>query len=222
MQTMNSILYALKDLKNQKLKTIMGIIGVSVSVFLLSTVSILTDTVSANYVDFLTVDSGNIDIDISRRWLAGGQENVEEYFNYSEMIETILNDADGGNIKNFIPRVIEVYSTNVSNSNQIEWFYFVGLNVSYEKEINFGQIVETDYDFEVYGIPEGNCAISLDLADKLNLNTGDMLDISRGRLSNWASNSSMFMNMTICAIFEPHLKFSAKCLCHELLNPIKR
>ena len=126
---MNSVLYALKDLKNQKLKTIMGIIGVSVSVFLLATVSMLTDTVSANYVDFLTVDSGNIDIDIHRRWLAGGQQNVEEYFNYAEMIETIIDETGGGDIGDYIPRVVEVYSINVSNSNQIEWFYFVGLNV---------------------------------------------------------------------------------------------
>jgi ABC-type antimicrobial peptide transport system permease subunit len=206
---MNSVLYALKDLKNQKLKTIMGIVGVSVSVFLLATVSMLTDTVSANYVDFLTIDSGNIDIDIHRRWLAGGQQNAEEYFNYAEMIETIIDETGGGDIGAYIPRVVEVYSINVSNSNQIEWFYFVGLNVSFEKEINFGQIAETDYDFETYGIPKGNCAISLNLAEKLSLSTGDMLNISRGRLSNLAANSSQFMNLTISAVFTPNLKFPA-------------
>ena len=77
---MNVIAYAFKDLKSQKVRTILGVFGISVSIFLLSTVSFLTDSVSASYVDFLTVDSGNIDIDISRRYLTEDQINVPEYF----------------------------------------------------------------------------------------------------------------------------------------------
>ncbi|MHA1727693.1 MAG: ABC transporter permease [Promethearchaeota archaeon] len=203
---MNIFAYALKDLKNQKFRTMLGVFGVSVSLFLLSTVTFLTDSISYSYVDFLTVDSGNIDIDIHRRWLEGNQSNVEKYFDYSGMSQKIKNTT-GGAINNFLPRVVEVYSVNYSNTDYIKWFYFIGLNISYEKNINFGQITETDYDFETFGIPIGNCAISVDLAEDLEISKGDVINISRGRINGLAPNVSQYMNLTVCAVFNYNLKF---------------
>jgi ABC-type antimicrobial peptide transport system permease subunit len=202
---MNTIFYALKDLKAQKVRSFMGIIGVAVSIFLLSTVSFLTDSVSAAYVDYLTTDAGDIDYNIYQRYVSGGQHNEEYWFKYNDMSEQIASATD--DIEGYIPRVIAQYSANYSG-NSYTYFNFIGLNVSYERDIAFGSIVQTDYDFEQNGIPKGNCAISFELAASTGLRTGDTLNITR-----WRDNSKpvpgYYMNLTICAVFTPRLKFPA-------------
>ena len=201
---MNVLAYAFKDLKSQKTRAILGIIGVTISIFMLSTVSFLTDSVSSAYVDFLTYDSGNIDFSISRRYQAE-QPNEDYWMNYTDMIDNIQNATD--KIDGFIPRVNRWYSANSSNNEYFSYFDFVGLNVSYEKEIEFGKIINSDYDFETYGIPRGNCAISLELSNQLNIFKGDFINISRWRESNGTAMPGYYMNLTVIAVLKLVLSF---------------
>ena len=64
---MNIIAYAFKDLKTQKFRALLGVIGVAVSIFLLTSVSFLTDAVSSSYVDYLTTDAGGMDATVYSR-----------------------------------------------------------------------------------------------------------------------------------------------------------
>jgi len=114
---------------------VLGIIGVTISIFMLSTVSFLTDSVSSGYVDFLTYDSGNIDFQIYQRNIAQ-QPNEDYWMNYTEMFDTIQDATD--KIGGYIPRVQMTYSANKTDEalSSYTYFDFFGINVSYEKEIN--------------------------------------------------------------------------------------
>ncbi|MCP4761831.1 MAG: FtsX-like permease family protein [archaeon] len=200
---MNVFKYAIKDLRSQKLRSIFGVLGIAISIFLLSTIFFLTDTISGSYAEFLTIDSGGIDFQITRRWQSE-QPNEEYWMNYTDMelkIESATNEID-----NYIPRAIQWYDTNYSG-NEVRGLNFIGLNITHEKNIGFGGIAETDYDFETYGIPRGNCAISLFFSDLTGIKTGDLLNICRSRDENGYENKSMYMNLTVCSVFEPTLKF---------------
>ncbi|MHA1339838.1 MAG: ABC transporter permease [Promethearchaeota archaeon] len=205
---MNIIAYVIKDLKTQKFRTLLGIFGISLSIFLLTTVSFLTDTVTTSYVDFLTVDSGNVDFDIFTRYVEGGQQQLPFLFNYTDMTNKIKNSSVATELDAYLPRYIDTsYTVNVSNTNVLEYIDFIGLNVSLEKESGFGKIISPEYDFETYGIPYGNCAISENLANKLNLKIGDTLNISRERYDNGTTKPDKWLNLTVCAIFSYNLKF---------------
>jgi len=204
---MNIFSYAFKDLKTQKFRAILGVIGVAVSIFLLTTVSFLTDAVSSSYVDYLVTDAGGMDATISYRWLEGYTDTTlgSEYnFTYNEMIEKIETATD--QIEHYIPRYIE-------------WHYFytsrwrwrgteiVGLNISYEEEIGFGKFLNTGYDFVTYGIPEGYCAISRTMAEEWEIFVGDSL-----RLYWWEEHRdgytvSHYYDLTILSVFDHSLKF---------------
>lgn len=203
---MNIVAYAFKDLKSQKMRTILGIFGVSISIFLLTTVSFLTDTVSYAYVDFLTSDSANIDFHIYTRWVNDQDQQLDWDFKYNELIDQIKASPVADEINGYMPRYEDSFTVNVTES-YYTYVDFIALNVSYEKQIGYGKINSPGYDFETSGIPQGNCAISLDLASLLNVNIGDIINISRSRYSNGSANPNSYMNLTICAIFSHQMKF---------------
>mgnify|MGYP006282332907 CR=1 FL=1 len=203
---MNIVRYAFKDIKDQKLRSILGIVGVAVSIFLLSTVSFLTDTVSATYVNFLTTDAGNIDYDIYWRDLSNDQQEDPYWINYTQMIDDIKGSSVGDEIRGYIPRSIMWYSANRSNSEFYDYFYFVALNNSYETDLGFGSFEYMTTDFSD-GIPYGNCAISEDVAQSLNVNEGDVINVTQSRYYNGSIVPDSIMNLTVYSIFKPILKF---------------
>ncbi|MHA1898244.1 MAG: ABC transporter permease [Promethearchaeota archaeon] len=197
----------MKDLKAKKVRSIMAILGVSISIFLLSSVSFLTDSASAAYVDYLTTDSGNVDMDIHVRWVSGNQTQEPYWFDYNNMTNLIKSSNASNEIEGYLPRFIRYFSVNVSNSDTVLNFYFVGLNISYEDKLGFGGIKNTNYDFRENGLAPGNCAITQELADSLGVKVGDTLNISRWRYSNNTIDPKAYLNVTIQSIFTPVLMF---------------
>jgi cell division protein FtsX len=59
--------YAFKDLRKQKVRTIVGIFGVMISVGLLAIVLFLSDSIAITYIDYMAIDAGNADMKISVR-----------------------------------------------------------------------------------------------------------------------------------------------------------
>jgi len=207
---MNILLYVLKDLKTQKFRAILGIFGVSLSIFLLTTVSFLTDTVTSSYVDFLTIEAANVDFDIYTRTVKGEQEQLPYLFNYTELMQKIINSSVSNELDGYFPRYINRFSSNITNTDELLYLDFIGLNLTLEKEKDFGRIISSEYDFESNGIPIGNCAISVNVAKQLKLKIGDILNISRERYTNGTAKPDSWLNLTVCAIFEHNLKFPSE------------
>ena len=86
--------YAFSDLKKQRIRTILAIIGMLISIGLLTVVLFLNDSISAGYVDYLTIEAGNQDAVISVRRYAGEPENSSSYFKFDPLIATIQNKTN--------------------------------------------------------------------------------------------------------------------------------
>ena len=95
--------YAFLDLRKQKIRSILAIIGVLISIGLLTVVMFLSDSISYSYVNYLTIEAGGVDIKIKVRHYNGEPEDRSSYFEYDEIIDKIQNASN--DIKNFIPRM---------------------------------------------------------------------------------------------------------------------
>ena len=197
--------YAFKDLFRKKTRNILGILGVFVSLFLLTTVSFITDSISYSYIDFLTADSGNQDIVLTARHYIGEPENNTLNFQYAPIIEMIQNEENiSSTIEHYIPRSNFWVATNGSLSNpkeNLEWFPLSVLDIKAEESIKFGQFTELEKDFDIsQGLPEKHCLISLEFAEKYELNPGDQFD-----LYLWFLNNTI--KFTVASSFDQLYKF---------------
>ena len=197
--------YAFKDLFRKKTRNILGILGVFVSLFLLTSVSFITDSISYSYIDFLTADSGNQDIVLTARHYIGEPENNTLNFQYAPIIEMIQNEENiSSKIEHYIPRSNFWVATNGSLSNpkeNLEWFPLSILDIKEEESIKFGQFTELEKDFDIsQGLPEKHCLISLEFAERYGLNTGDQFD-----LWFWFLNNTV--RFTVASSFDELYKF---------------
>ena len=197
--------YAFKDLFRKKTRNILGILGVFVSLFLLTTVSFLTDSISNSYIDFLTADSGDQDIVLNARHYIGEPENYSMEFKYKPIIETLQNDENvSSEIEHYIPRSNFWVATNGSLSNPEEnlgWFQLSILDIKAEESIKFGQFTNLEEDFNIsQGIPENHCLISLEFAQRYELTPGDQFD-----LWFWFLNNTV--RFTVASSFDQIYKF---------------
>ncbi|MHA1855181.1 MAG: ABC transporter permease [Promethearchaeota archaeon] len=197
--------YAFKDLFRKKTRTILGILGVFVSLFLLTSVSFITDSISYSYIDFLTADSGNQDIVLTARHYNGEPENRTLNFKYAPIIEKIQSNQNlSAKIKHFIPRMNFWVATNGSLTNPGDdyfWYELSVIDVKAEESIGFGQFSNLEKDFDIsQGIPENQCLISPEISEKFGLKPGDQLD-----LYFWFLNNSI--RLTVASQFTESFKF---------------
>ena len=107
--------YAFKDLFRQKTRTLLGILGIAVSLFLLTSVSFITDSVSYGFIDFLTADCGDQDLRLTVRHYSGEEENRSNYFDYPSIESEIRGEFE--EIEHFLPRTTLWGRTNGSISS---------------------------------------------------------------------------------------------------------
>ncbi|MHA2394776.1 MAG: hypothetical protein ACXAEX_22835, partial [Promethearchaeota archaeon] len=83
--------YAFLDLKKQKIRTLLAIIGMLISIGLLTVILFLNDSISSSYVDYLTIEAGNQDAVISVRHYTGEAEDRSSYFKFEPVTDTVQN-----------------------------------------------------------------------------------------------------------------------------------
>ena len=140
--------YAFKDLGKQKVRSIVGILGVMISVGLLAIVLFLSDSISVTYIDYMAIDAGNADMKISVRHYQNEPEDRSNYFEFNPVIDSIRANFD--EIGNFVPRMDLWGNVNISENfesplltNQRTSAFISGINFTLENEINFGAFVIT-------------------------------------------------------------------------------
>lgn len=174
---MNTFLwtYAIKDLFRQKTRTLFGILGITVSLLLLTSVSIITDSVSYNFIDFLTLDAGTQDMVLSKRPISTNDENFTGYFDFREIIPKIHNATN--EIGNIVPRGYfrsEIFNGNetmVSNQNKM---WICAIDIALEEEIKFGSFQNLNNNLNISnGLPVNQCIVSESYARTNQLNIGE-------------------------------------------------
>ncbi|MHA1672624.1 MAG: ABC transporter permease [Promethearchaeota archaeon] len=201
---MNSFLwsYALKDLFRQKTRTFLGVMGVGVSLFLLTSVSFVTDSVSYNFVDFLTLGAGDQDMVLSSRPLNSSQSNFTEYYDYTTVAPQIRNATD--EIGDIVPRGY-FYTTFVPDNITYDYrwrdSWLCAIDLEFEASIEFGKFKNLEENLSLSeGLPANSCIVTLSFAERNDLVPGDIAQIWIGELNNT-------VNLTVLSTYEHRSKF---------------
>ncbi|MBD3196285.1 MAG: FtsX-like permease family protein, partial [Candidatus Lokiarchaeota archaeon] len=205
--------YAFKDLTKQKVRTILGVIGVMISVGLLALVLFLADSISLGFIDFIGQDSGNQDLVINVRHYNGELDNRSSYFDYKPIINTIQGTTD--EIEHYIPRIelngkvnssVSLTSTNISNTQ--ENTLISAINFSLENEIKFGTFIKpkTNAEMELNELNQYNCAIYYGFNEIIKYSEGDTIEIRMG-FNHGNVSYQKTINFTVSKIFDYSLKW---------------
>lgn len=163
------------DLKRDKNKAIFGVSGIAISLFLLTVIGMLNDTVNYNYLLYVTSTTGKADIMITKTIQTDLTFNP---FFEEDLIENDLNNIEG--VEEFFPRIMMLVKTssdfiNVSGSLQL-------YGIDFEKEAEKGKIgdliIVDDFGEETNEIYDdkpnmGECVILWKTAEILNVTRGD-------------------------------------------------
>jgi ABC-type antimicrobial peptide transport system permease subunit len=169
------------DLKRDKAKSIFGILGISISIFLLTAIGMVNDTRNYNYLDIVTNQMGSADIWITRSLSL--DQGFELYFNHT-YVEDAIKDLDV--LDGTFPRlqIIGVNTTNLRNDEHSSILFY---GMDFEKEAaaggKIGNLIICDENLtetgEIYTeIPEdGHVVILKATAVRLNASKGDDLHL---------------------------------------------
>jgi len=211
--TLLALKYAFNDLGRQKVRTILGIIGVTISVGLLAIVLFLSDSIAVTFVDYLSVDAGNQDLVVNVRHYNGEPANRSSYFEFQPIIDQVEGVTD--DIDNFIPRMEVGSLMNISKSidtteltNLRESGLVSGIDFELENSINFGSFITPDENepLELTELPLYHCAIYYGFNDVIKYSVGENITV-RLSMTHGDKWYGYWVNLTIDAIFDYSLKW---------------
>ena len=205
--------YAFKDLLRQKIRTIIAISGVTISIALLALVLFLSDSISVTFIDYLSIDAGGQDMLISVRHYNNEPVNRSDYFEFSSLVQSIRENVEY--IENFIPRMELWGNVNVSLgkdtqalSNTREDVLLSGINFTLENSIGFGSFIKPNSNdlLDLNDLPLYHCAIYHEFNDIINYAINDTIEI---RMGLWHGDQYLYrtQNFTVDQIFDFQLKW---------------
>ncbi|MFX1425678.1 MAG: ABC transporter permease [Promethearchaeota archaeon] len=201
------------DLKKQKIRTLLAIIGMLISIGLLTVVLFLNDSISSSYVDYLTIEAGNQDAIITVRHYTGEPEERSSYFKFDPVISTIQNTSSA--IENFIPRMDVSGTVKISKgynttefTGEEEWSVISAINFSHENEIKFGSMINpvNNQILNLEGLPLDHCAIYYGFNNIIRYSVNDIIEIKM-RLRHGNVTHTITKNLTVDAVFDFNLKW---------------
>ncbi len=192
---------AFRDLGQHKTRAFLGIFGITISITLLTAVSLLTDSVSLAFVDFITTDSGNRDVDISVNYLPD-QPGRSSYFEYKTMMDNIK--AQYTEFNKFIPRIEDSAQTSRVEKGEVVTYSIpvIAMNLTLEEQLGFGQFLNKSYDYS-QGIPLYYCIITPSFHDFFQVDVGQTVTITR-----WGVTK----NFTVLIVSDSLLKFEGEVM----------
>ncbi len=167
------------DLKRDKAKAIFGISGIAVSLFLLTAIGMLNDTMSYNYVKMITNTTGSADILITRTIKT--DLTYDPFFD-QDIIDEKLQDIEG--VEELFPRVMMLVKSSSDKTTSNGTLEMYGLD--FEKEFDNGHMGdliiadeegnETDEIYE--STPnDGECVLLWKAAELLNVTRDDIIHL---------------------------------------------
>ncbi|TFF90162.1 MAG: hypothetical protein EU548_04430, partial [Promethearchaeota archaeon] len=205
---------AFRDLSKQKVRTFVGIFGVMISIGLLSIVLFISDSISYTFIDYVSQDAGNQDMNITVRHYNGEPINRSDYFSYNSLISQVQDSTN--KIDAFIPRMSVSGQMNISGKGDIptryEKYYsslfILGINFSLEKQHDFGQLIDAKSGniLDLEGLPLNQCLIHQRYNNYFDYSEGDVLEMNMS-LSLGKEKLIKPINLTINRIFDYELKF---------------
>ncbi len=205
--------YAFKDLLRHKTRTFVGILGITVSIALLALILFLSDSISVTFIDYLSIDSGQQDLNVQVRHYNGEPENRSDYFEFQEIVDKIKGEVE--EIEGLIPRMNVWGDVNFSQgyetqelANARRWVQISGIDFGTENQLEFGSFIKPDTNelLELSSLPVNHCAIYYGLNEEIKYAENDTIEI---RMGFWHGNQYYYSvrNFTIDRIFDFQLKW---------------
>ncbi len=167
------------DLKRDKAKVIFGISGIAISLFLLTVIGMLNDTVNYNYLLYVTSTTGKNDILITRTFQT---DLTFDPFYDENIINNELKDIEG--VDELFPRIMMLVTTTSENVNSSYFLQLYGLDFIKEAENgNLGALFIVDDEGketnEIYDDEpdDGECVLLRNVAEILNVSKGDTIHL---------------------------------------------
>ncbi|MFX1315499.1 MAG: ABC transporter permease [Promethearchaeota archaeon] len=167
------------DFKRDKAKAAFGISGIAISLFLLTVIGMLNDTVSYNYLLYVTSTTGSADIMITKT--VKTDLSFDPFFDES-VINDDLDDIEG--VEELFPRIMMLVRASSEKSDINGTFEFYGID--FEKELINGHIgdlkIVNDDGKETKRTykdkpDNGECVILWNVAEALNVTRGDTIHL---------------------------------------------
>ena len=199
--------YAFKDLSQQKIRTALALVGVMISVGILSIVLFLADSISVSFVDYMSADAGGQDMVVSIRHYNNEPENRSSYFEFDPIIDQIEDASD--EIEDFIPRMEVDGELNISGTSRLEEALISGIDFSLEEDIDFGFFTKTDAPEEKIDIDEPklyHCIIYHGFNDILDYEEEDKVLINVS-MTHGSKKLEKTVTFTIDEIFDYNQKW---------------
>lgn len=182
------------DMKRDKTKVIFGVAGIAISLFLLTAIGMINNTLSYNYIEIAVNTTGEADIMISRTISA--DLTYDPFFD-EDIIEKNLHDVDG--VDRFFPRITMLTRVNSDNFNQTLSLQMYGMDFKAEYENgNMGDLVVVNEvgqkTNEIYSEEpaSGECVVLQNVAEALNVSKGDSIQL------NYQNYEDEFIIVEIC------------------------
>ncbi len=167
------------NLKRDRAKALFAILGIMISIVLLTAIGMVNDTMSYNYMQIVTSSTGNADIMISKRIKT--DISFSPFFD-EDIIDNDLQDIEG--VEEFFPRIMMLVraSSNKSSTNSTLELY--GLDFLKEASNgHMGDLLLVDENGLKTGTryldepTNGQCVILWRVAELLNLTVGDFIHL---------------------------------------------
>jgi len=205
--------YALKDLVRHKTRTFIGVLGITISIGLLALILFLSDSIAVTFVDYLSIDAGQQDFNVSVRHYNGEPDNRSNYFSYQPIVEIIRNDID--EVEAFIPRMSLWGDVNYSKgfetqelTNRTRGVIISGIDFELENLLQFGSFIKPGSNelLEIPSLTLNQCAIYYGLNDEIKYAENDTIEI---RMELWHGDTYYYKvkTFTINRIFDFQLKW---------------
>lgn len=192
--------HSLLDMKKDKAKTAFGIGGIAVSLFLLTAIGMLNDTMSYNYIKLVTNTTGAADIMVMKTVKT---DLTYDMFFDQDILDNELADVEG--VDELFPRIAMFSDVTSENINKTGSLQVYGLDFKKEHENGgLGELRLVDENgketMEIYdGEPDdGECVILQNVAEVLNVSIGDTITMTYQQYT---------MDVEVVAICEQYLKF---------------
>lgn len=203
--------YSFRDLLRQRLRTVLGVFGIAISITLLTVVLFLSDSISVTFIDYLTTDVGDQDLTISVWHYDTEPEDRTSYFSYGDMSRDIKKNVS--EIQYIIPR-FELnswanatfnYSTT-ETTNYRSWVRLTAINFTLENEASFGSFLNDSKPIVYEGLDEYHFMATETLTESLKLSPGDEM-IFTIQTHDGIKNVEKNVSLTFNGSYDQQLKF---------------
>ena len=172
-------------MKRDKAKVIFGVSGIAISLFLLTAIGMLNDTLNYNYMKLITNTTGSADIMITRTIQT--DLSFDPFFD-EDIIEEDLKDIEG--VDQFFPRIMILAKASSDNTDKNGSLSVYGIDFEAENDNgNMGNLIivdeEGDETDEIYDSEprDGECIILKNAAELLNVGKDDNIHLEYDQYS---------------------------------------